>query len=109
MLLDFWTYRCINCIHVVPELKRLEEKYPELIVIGVHSAKFVNEHESANIEEAILKYDLRHPVIVDSEFKVWDAYSINAWPSFSPDCTRRRSPGEDIRRGHLRAPGSCAA
>jgi len=82
VLLDFWTYGCINCIHVIPELKRLEEKYPELIVIGVHSAKFVNERESANIEEAILKYDLRHPVIVDSEFKVWDAYSINAWPSF---------------------------
>ncbi len=82
VLLDFWTYGCINCIHVIPELKRLEEKYPELIVIGIHSAKFVNERESANIEEAILKYDLRHPVIVDSEFKVWDAYSINAWPSF---------------------------
>ncbi len=82
VLLDFWTYGCINCVHVISELKRLEEKYPELIVIGVHSAKFVNERESANIEEAILKYDLRHPVIVDSEFKVWDAYSINAWPSF---------------------------
>ncbi len=82
VLLDFWTYGCINCIHVIPELKRLEEKYSELIIISVHSAKFVNERESANIEEAILKYDLRHPVIVDSEFKVWDTYGINAWPSF---------------------------
>lgn len=82
VLLDFWTYGCINCIHVIPELKRLEEKYSELIVIGVHSAKFANERESTNIEKAILKYDLRHPVIVDSEFKVWDAYGIHAWPSF---------------------------
>jgi thiol-disulfide isomerase/thioredoxin len=82
VLLDFWTYGCINCIHVIPELKRLEEKYSELIIISVHSAKFVNERESASIEEAILKYDLRHPVIVDSEFKVWDTYGINASPSF---------------------------
>lgn len=82
VLLDFWTYGCINCIHAIPELKRLEEKYPELIVIGVHSAKFANERESANIEKAILRYDIKHPVIVDSEFKIWDAYGINAWPSF---------------------------
>ncbi len=82
VLLDFWTYGCINCIHVIPELKALEEKYPELIVIGVHSAKFANERESANIEKAILRYDIKHPVIVDSEFKVWDAYGISAWPSF---------------------------
>jgi thiol-disulfide isomerase/thioredoxin len=82
VLLDFWTYGCINCVHVIPELKRLEEKYSELIIISVHSAKFVNERESANIVEAILKYDLRHPVIVDSEFKVWDTYGVNAWPSF---------------------------
>jgi thiol-disulfide isomerase/thioredoxin len=88
VLLDFWTYGCINCIHVIPELKRLEEKYPELVVIGVHSAKFANERESSNIEKAILRYDLRHPVLVDSDFKVWNSYSISAWPSFvliSPD------------------------
>lgn len=82
VLLDFWTYGCINCIHVIPELERLEEKYPELIVIGVHSAKFATERESANIEKAILRYNINHPVIVDSEFKIWDAYGINAWPSF---------------------------
>ncbi len=82
VLLDFWTYGCINCIHVIPELKGLEEKYPELIVIGVHSAKFANERESANIEKAILRYDIKHPVIVDSKFRVWDAYGISAWPSF---------------------------
>jgi len=82
VLFDFWTYGCINCIHVIPELKRLEEKYPELIVIGVHSAKFANEQERANIEKAILRYDIRHPVIVDSDFLVWNAYGIRAWPSF---------------------------
>lgn len=82
VLLDFWTYGCINCIHVIPELKRLEEKYPELLVIGIHSAKFANERDSANIEKAILRYDIKHPVIVDSEFKVWDAYGVRAWPSF---------------------------
>ncbi len=62
VLLDFLTYGCINCIHVIPELKSLEEKYPELVVISVHSAKFANERDSANIEKAILRYDIKHPV-----------------------------------------------
>jgi thiol-disulfide isomerase/thioredoxin len=82
VLLDFWTYGCINCMHVIPDLKRLEEKYPEMVVIGVHSAKFANERESENIEKAILRYDITHPMIVDSQFKVWDSYGIRAWPSF---------------------------
>ena len=57
-LLDFWTYGCINCIHIIPDLKRLEAKYPnELVVIGVHSAKFKNEKETENIRRIILRYE----------------------------------------------------
>ncbi|WP_420643685.1 thioredoxin-like domain-containing protein [Candidatus Leptofilum sp.] len=83
VLLDFWTYGCINCIHVIPELKRLEEKFAdELVVIGVHSAKFSNEGETENIRQIIQRYELEHPVINDNNFEVWQTYGANAWPTF---------------------------
>lgn len=82
VLLDFWTYCCINCMHVIPELKRLEEKYPELVVIGVHSAKFHNEKIIDNIAQAVLRYDIEHPIIIDNNFEIWKTYDIDAWPSF---------------------------
>ncbi len=82
VLLDFWTYGCINCMHIIPDLKRLEEKYPnELVVIGVHSAKFANERESENIRQIILRYELEHPVINDQNFEVWERYGAQAWPT----------------------------
>ncbi len=83
VLLDFWTYGCINCIHVIPDLQRLEEKFAdELVVIGVHSAKFANEGETDNIRQIILRYELAHPVINDNNFAVWQTYGANAWPTF---------------------------
>jgi thiol-disulfide isomerase/thioredoxin len=82
VLLDFWTYGCINCIHIIPDLKRLEEKYAEeLVVIGVHSAKFENEGETDNIRRIILRYELEHPVINDKDFEVWSQYGAQAWPT----------------------------
>jgi DNA-binding beta-propeller fold protein YncE len=82
VLLDFWTYGCINCMHIIPDLKRLEAKYPnELVVIGVHSAKFKNEKETENIRRIILRYELEHPVYNDSEFSVWQSYGVRAWPT----------------------------
>ncbi|MBT5830366.1 MAG: redoxin domain-containing protein, partial [Candidatus Latescibacteria bacterium] len=83
VLIDFWTYCCINCMHVLPELKRLEQKYPnELVVIGVHSAKFTTEKETRAIEQAIQRYEIDHPVVNDCDFEIWKAYNIHAWPSF---------------------------
>jgi thiol-disulfide isomerase/thioredoxin len=82
ILLDFWTYCCINCMHVIPELKKLEEKYPELIVIGVHSAKFHNEKVKDNIKQAALRYEIEHPIIIDNNFEIWKTYDIDSWPSF---------------------------
>jgi DNA-binding beta-propeller fold protein YncE len=82
VLLDFWTYCCINCMHVMPDLRKLEEEFPSLVVVGVHSAKFSNEQQRQNIRNAILRYDIHHPVIVDNAFKLWDAYGAKAWPSF---------------------------
>ena len=81
VLLDFWTYGCINCIHIIPKIKELEAKYADqLVVIGVHSAKFDNEKDTENIRKIILRYDVEHPVINDANFKIWDAYAIRAWP-----------------------------
>src|SRR5262245_19813284 len=81
-LLDFWTYCCINCMHVMPELTALEKKYArELVVIGVHSAKFQNEGDAANIRQAILRYEIQHPVVNDRDFRIWRQYAVRAWPT----------------------------
>jgi len=82
VLLDFWTYGCINCMHIIPDLKRLEKKYPnELVVIGVHSAKFENEKDTENIRRIILRYEIEHPIVNDANFAIWRAYAVDAWPT----------------------------
>ncbi|HEY0006924.1 MAG TPA: thioredoxin-like domain-containing protein [Pyrinomonadaceae bacterium] len=82
VLLDFWTYGCINCIHIIPDLKKLEAKYArQLVVIGVHSAKFDNEKETENIRRIILRYEIEHPVVNDADFAIWQAYTVRAWPT----------------------------
>jgi DNA-binding beta-propeller fold protein YncE len=82
VLLDFWTYGCINCMHIIPDLQKLEEKYArQLVVIGVHSAKFENEKETENIRRVILRYQIEHPVVNDADFRIWRSYAINAWPT----------------------------
>ena len=82
VLLDFWTYCCINCMHVLPDLKYLEKKYSnQLVVIGVHSAKFDNEKDSENIRRAILRYEIEHPVINDAKMIVWRKHHVQAWPT----------------------------
>src|SRR5579872_4993058 len=66
VLLDFWTYCCINCQHILPELQKLEERFPdELVVIGVHSSKFTAESELFNVRQAVMRHDIRHPVVND--------------------------------------------
>ena len=82
VLLDFWTYCCINCMHVLPDLKYLEKKYSkELVVIGVHSAKFDNEKDTEAIRRAILRYEIEHPVINDANMTVWRKFGANSWPT----------------------------
>ena len=82
VVLDFWTYCCINCMHVLPDLKRLERKHGDaLVVIGVHSAKFTNEGDTAHIREALGRYEIDHPVVNDRGFAIWHAYAVRAWPT----------------------------
>ena len=84
VVLDFWTYCCINCMHVLPDLKFLEKKYEkELVVIGVHSAKFANEKDSEAIRRAILRYEIEHPVINDANMTVWRKFGVNSWPTLA--------------------------
>lgn len=83
VLLDFWTFCCINCIHILPDLAKLEKKYAnELVVIGVHSAKFENEKDTAAIRKAMLRYEIAHPVVNDANMAIWRAYRARSWPSY---------------------------
>ncbi len=83
VILDFWTLCCINCIHILPDLHKLEKKYAnELVVIGVHSPKFDNEKDTRSIRKAILRYEIQHPVVNDAERKIWDRFGVEAWPTF---------------------------
>ncbi len=82
LLLDFWTYGCINCMQVIPDLEYLEHKFGDkLLVIGVHSAKFSGESGNARIESAARRFGLKHPVINDSDFAIWKSFGVRAWPS----------------------------
>jgi thiol-disulfide isomerase/thioredoxin len=82
VLLDFWTFCCINCIHVLPDLAYLEKKFDkEIVVIGVHSAKFDNEKETKNIREAIKRYEITHPVVNDANMTIWRKMNVRSWPT----------------------------
>ena len=82
VLLDFWTYCCINCIHILPELKKLEKAYPNnIVVIGVHSAKFDEEKDAQNIRDAVLRYEIEHPVVNDPDHVLWNKFFVQSWPS----------------------------
>lgn len=82
VLLDFWTYGCINCMQVVPDLEALEKEFGnKLLIIGVHSAKFAAEGGSDRILAAAKRFGLKHPVINDSDFAIWQAFGVKAWPT----------------------------
>ncbi|XP_058189984.1 protein SUPPRESSOR OF QUENCHING 1, chloroplastic isoform X2 [Rhododendron vialii] len=84
VLLDFWTYCCINCMHVLPDLEFLEKKYKDMpfTVVGVHSAKFDNEKDLEAIRNAILRYGITHPVVNDGDMSLWRELGVNSWPTF---------------------------
>ena len=82
VILDFWAFCCVNCLHVLDELRPLEAKYADVLVtIGVHSPKFDYEAETSAVAAAIERYDIAHPVINDPELITWQAYTARAWPT----------------------------
>ncbi|KAL1545981.1 Protein SUPPRESSOR OF QUENCHING 1, chloroplastic [Salvia divinorum] len=85
VILDFWTYCCINCMHVLPDLEFLERKYKDapFAVVGVHSAKFDNEKDLEAIRNAVLRYGITHPVVNDGDMYLWRELGINSWPTFA--------------------------
>ena len=84
IVFDFWTYGCINCLHVIPVLEQVEKKFAdEVVVIGVHSAKFENEGQTENLRQIVQRYGIHHPVINDKDFAVWQGYDARAWPTIA--------------------------
>ncbi|MFF7299509.1 thioredoxin-like domain-containing protein [Streptomyces sp. NPDC008265] len=82
LILDFWTFCCINCLHVLDELRELEEKHRDtVVIIGVHSPKFVHEAEHAAVVDAVERYGVHHPVLDDPELATWKQYAVRAWPT----------------------------
>ena len=112
VLLDFWTYCCINCMHVLPDLAYLEKKYADepFQVIGVHSAKFENEASRETIRAAVERYEIEHPVVVDDEMSLWERFGARGWPTFilidSTGCVAAMESGEGLREDLDRAVAS---
>ncbi|MDX3850361.1 NHL domain-containing thioredoxin family protein [Streptomyces sp. AK02-01A] len=82
VILDFWTFCCINCLHVLDELRELEEKHRDtVVIIGVHSPKFVHEAEHQAVVDAVERYEVHHPVLDDPDLATWKQYAVRAWPT----------------------------
>ncbi|HEY5539858.1 MAG TPA: thioredoxin-like domain-containing protein, partial [Coriobacteriia bacterium] len=82
VLLDFWTYGCINCRHVQPRLRELERRFPDaLTVIGVHAGKFAHERIAENLAAACDRQNVAHAVANDRQYRIWRAYNVQAWPT----------------------------
>ncbi|MEV5237711.1 NHL domain-containing thioredoxin family protein [Streptomyces cinnamoneus] len=82
VILDFWTFCCVNCLHVLDELRELEDKHRDtVVIIGVHSPKFVHEAEHQAVVDAVERYEVHHPVLDDPELATWKQYAVRAWPT----------------------------
>ncbi|HEX5354239.1 MAG TPA: thioredoxin-like domain-containing protein [Rhodanobacteraceae bacterium] len=82
VLLDFFTPGCINCIHMLPVEKKLEQQFGDrLLVIGIDSPKFSASKTKQGLESFVQRYDLRHPIVLDPDMSLWHAYGVQAWPT----------------------------
>src|SRR4029079_2352318 len=80
VLLDFWTFCCVNCLHVLDELREVEERFADvLVVVGVHSPQFEHEADHDAVVAAVERYDVRHPVLDDPDLVTWNQYAVRAW------------------------------
>jgi thiol-disulfide isomerase/thioredoxin len=84
VVVDFWTFCCVNCLHVLDELRELEEKHRDTVVIvGVHSPKFVHEADHRAVVDAVERYGVHHPVLDDPALATWKQYAVRAWPTLT--------------------------
>ncbi|UUS31906.1 redoxin domain-containing protein [Streptomyces changanensis] len=104
VILDFWTFCCINCLHVLDELRELEEKHRDTVVIvGVHSPKFVHEAEHQAVVDAVERYGVEHPVLDDPELATWKQYAVRAWPTLVVIDPEGYVVAQHAGEGHARA------
>ncbi|GAB3400649.1 NHL domain-containing thioredoxin family protein [Flindersiella endophytica] len=104
VLVDFWTFCCVNCLHVIEELRPLEAKYSEtLVVVGVHSPKFVHEADHEAVRLAVERYAVHHPVLDDPELSTWQAYTARAWPTLVLIDPEGYIVGQFAGEGHVHA------
>lgn len=83
VLVEFWTYDCINCIHVMPHVKQWHERYRDrgLVVVGVHTPEYGHERILGNLEKAVKRFDIGYPVAQDNDYKTWNAFENRYWPA----------------------------
>ena len=83
VLVEFWTYDCINCIHVLPHVKQWHERYKDqgLVVVGVHTPEYGHERILGNLEKAVKRFDIAYPVAQDNEYETWNAFGNRYWPA----------------------------
>ncbi|MCK8676147.1 NHL domain-containing thioredoxin family protein [Streptomyces lichenis] len=110
VILDFWTFCCVNCLHVLDELRELEEKHRDtVVVIGVHSPKFVHEAEHQAVVDAVERYGVHHPVLDDPELATWKQYAVRAWPTLVVIDPEGYVVAQHAGEGHAGAIGTLVA
>lgn len=110
VLLHFWTYSCVNCLRVLGELRRLEQRFPdELVVVGVHSPRLPRERDHDAVVAAVGRHRITHPVLDDPELVTWDRYAVRAWPTLVLIDPRGYVVGTVSGEGHGRALGKVIA
>ena len=81
VLVDFWTYSCVNWLRTLPYVRAWHDRYRDLVVIGVHAPEFGFEHELGNVRRAVADLDVGYPVVIDNEFTIWRAFQNHYWPA----------------------------
>lgn len=118
VLVDFWTYSCINCIRTLPYLRAWDARYRSkgLTIIGVHTPEFPFEHDASNVQAAINQDGLRYPIVQDNNQATWNAYHNQYWPaeylidptsSCETDRPRARDSNTTATRSSVRSPVTC--
>lgn len=101
VVLDFWTFCCVNCLHVLDELRPVEEKWAdEVVVVGVHSPKFEFEKDPDALAANVERYEVTHPVLDDPELRTWSEYAVRAWPTLVVLDTHGRIASSMSGEGH---------